>query len=931
MLRKHASILAAAASVALAGAGAQATTLVSDAAAVAIGLFSSCIRTDTGGVKCWGGPYLGDGTVRHATGAVPLPSLASGVSTLALGWSEGCVVANDGGVRCWGWLTRNLGNSTVPRLMPGLEANVVYSTSGYLHNCAITATGGAMCWGNNAHGSLGNGTNIGEFDLPTHVATLTAGVAEIGVGMHRSCALTTAGGVKCWGIRMGARWDEENGMPPPLYIPEDVLGLTAGVTQLAVGSTHACARSSDGGVRCWGWNDAGQLGDGTLADSLTPVLVSGPPGGFLRVKAGHLHTCAQKTSGGLACWGDNTHGQLGTGTTVPATTPQDVVGLVGDVVSFDVGYDHTCAVLADRTVRCWGGNRSGQLGNGTADAPALSPVDTPGLAATSMTAGRVHSCAVRTDGAALCWGDNASGQLGIGSLDAAAVPSVVSALPVAAIRVSARDRHTCAVTAGGALYCWGANRQGQLGTGSTTSSQVPVGVTGLASGATAVAAGGEHTCAVVDGAAKCWGSNGEAQLGRVGGDSLVPVDVTGLAAGVTDIASGGGHSCAITQLGGLKCWGRNFEGAVGTVILDRIPTPVDVSGLTSGVGAVALGNVHSCALTTAGGVKCWGSNQAGQLGGGTASSLSSLPLDVPGLASGVVAIAAGERHSCAVTAAGGVKCWGENTYGQAGVPVGHRLPVTDIRGLAGPALALAAGETHTCALLATGSVQCWGRGYEGQLGNGRFGFAKTPQPVWHAGCANFNDVAPNDPFCANVQWLRNRDVTIGCASEAFCPSAAVTRLGMATLQSRLGAAMTPASFTTVMSSGGFTIGTYPTWSCSSVLPGAPATGGPRRAHVDAVWRARSGGPFDVILFLQHSRNGGVTWSPVAGSEKRVLIGPDQWANVRLQADIDLDPGDVVEFALHAEHAVSGGTSVFAEHNCILRARIDNRVTSAVPF
>ena len=198
--------------------------------------------------------------------------------------------------------------------------------------------------------------------------------------------------------------------------------------------------------------------------------------------------------------------------------------------------------------------------------------------------------------------------------------------------------------------------------------------TSASASATAIAAGLGQSCALTrTGGVKCWGSNGHDELGDgTTRDSLVPVGVSGLGGGVKAIAAGARHTCALTSAGGVKCWGNNSSGTLGNGTTGRPFTPVDVYGLSSGVTAIAAGLDHTCALTGAGGVNCWGYNRFGELGDGTTSDRWT-PVDVSGLSSGVTGIAAGGFQSCALTSAGGVKCWGGAT--------GNRLTPADVPGL----------------------------------------------------------------------------------------------------------------------------------------------------------------------------------------------------------------------------------------------------------
>lgn len=339
------------------------------------------------------------------------------------------------------------------------------------------------------------------------------------------------------------------------------------------------------------------------------------------------------------------------------------------VTQVATGHGHTCAVTPVGGVKCWGNNNQGQLGNNKLGTNSSVPVDVTGLGTgvVSVVLGHDFSCAVTATGGAKCWGRGTSGQLGNGIAANSAVPVNVTGLPAAVASIAAGADHTCAVTTTGAAFCWGSNTYGHLGNSTTTNSLVPVSVTGLSTGVARIVNGQYFTCSVTtSGGAKCWGYNASGQLGDGSlTNRSAPVDVSGLTSGVASIAAeGSGHTCAVTTSGGVKCWGRNASGQLGNNSTTTSTVPVSVSGLSTGVASVVTGSDHSCALTTAGAVMCWGYNGTGSLGNNSTIN-SKVPVNVVGLSSGVSSIAGGFYHTCAV-ATGGLKCWGYNYYGQLG-------------------------------------------------------------------------------------------------------------------------------------------------------------------------------------------------------------------------------------------------------------------------
>ena len=330
-------------------------------------------------------------------------------------------------------------------------------------------------------------------------------------------------------------------------------------------------------------------------------------------------------------------------------------------------------------------------------------------------AGNEDTCALTTAGGVQCWGYNYAGELGNDSKNDSYLPVAVTGLSSGISAISVGRDHTCALTTEGGVECWG-----NLGYYQSDESPVPVVVAGLSSGVSAISAGEDYTCALTtSGAVQCWGYNYYGELGNNSTNASygVPVAVTGLSSGVSAIAAGESHACALMTAGGVQCWGDGLDGDLGNGLTAQSDTPVAVASLSSDISAIAAGGAHTCALTTSGGVQCWGDNQYGQLGNDSTIN-SSLPVPVMGLSSGVSAIAAGLYHTCALTMSGGVLCWGDNEVGELGneSTTNSSVPAA-VMGLSSRVTAIAAGFYHTCALTTSGGVECWGINSHGELGN----------------------------------------------------------------------------------------------------------------------------------------------------------------------------------------------------------------------
>jgi len=356
--------------------------------------------------------------------------------------------------------------------------------------------------------------------------------------------------------------------------------------------------------------------------------------------------------------------------------------------------------------------------------PGENPVSPPpaaGPTGSQIAVGAVHGCVITAQSRVECWGGRGD------------TPGLVSGIGAIAMGIN----HACALTNGGGVACWGSAYG--------IDSDLPMEVSGLSSGIVALAAGGEHTCLVTaTGGVKCWGDGELGQLGHgLRQGSPIPVDVAGLAHGVTAVATGPNHTCALTSAGGATCWGNNHHGQLGDGTTDDTVVPIDVPSLSSGIEAIAVGGEHTCALTGAGAVKCWGNGEYGQLGTGSTKS-AKVPMDVPGL-TGVAAITAGDAHTCALLSTGSVKCWGYDFFGQIGDrSLANSSVPLDVPGLASRVTAVTAGGHTTCALADGGDVACWGNNMYHQLGNGTScASSSVPVAVPHEpGAAPANEPVP---------------------------------------------------------------------------------------------------------------------------------------------------------------------------------------------
>jgi alpha-tubulin suppressor-like RCC1 family protein len=769
--------------------------VMNDVAFVSVNEANTCAVKKDGTLWCWGDNSLGQIGDGSFGSDVSQPTFVMDqVLKVSVGYRHTCAIKSDGSLWCWGNNQYGqVGDGSMGTIKPfpvqpiGMNRDVADVSAGFDHTCAVKNDSSLWCWGVNDRGQLGDGTNVGKV-IPKRI--FASGVKKISTGAKYTCAIKNDSSLWCWGenntgqLGLGIIGGYYT-IPQP--VTNDVIKVSTGWSSVA---GHTCAVKSDGSIFCWGNNSYGQLGNGSFGNNISSPSSDIYVDAFYNrltdiyhVSVGLSHTCAVDNSNQIWCWGNNYYGQLGIGKDYNYYQtyyrfPRQVTS-VGKVKGVSGGDSSTCVIKEDNSLWCWGGNDSGQLGDGTFINRAFphmkitdnvlqisanqyhtcaiiydnslwcwgrnlygqlglgfsgGNINTPQKVTeevASVSVGENHTCSMKQDNSPLCWGDNQRGQLGDGtniqreSLYPVKISDIV-------ISVSSGYEHTCALMSDRSLWCWGNNGYGQLGSGSSTSYCVvgsncknPI---KIMDDVVQFSAGEYHTCAVkTDGSLWCWGANWSGQLGDGHVHfpySNIPVQI--MSSGVSSVALGGDHTCAVKTDGSLWCWGRNNYGQLGDGHVHDPYSNTPVQIMSSGVSSVALGFYHTCAVKTDGSLWCWGYNYYGQLGDGT-----NIDSDTPvPITSGVSSVALGFYHTCAVKTDGSLWCWGYNGYGQLGdgTYIGRETPVPITSGVSSVAL----GFYHTCAVKTDGSLWCWGYNGYGQLGDGTSGWGtekNTPVPI----------------------------------------------------------------------------------------------------------------------------------------------------------------------------------------------------------
>ena len=637
--------------------------------AIAAGGNSTCVILGSDNkVKCWGAGNRGQlGNTHAADSSTPVEVHSlSGAIAVALAEDAACAALDDGKkVMCWGSNSNgqlatgdaSTSSSKTPLAVRGLLSNstnpsksvsesfdtnlssLPVISAGDQHFCAVidrktitllkgkatrtVTTNVAKCWGLGEKGQLGFG-GTADHRKPTLVAHL-AGIKRLVAGGDHTCATLTKGSLLCWG---DGTWGQAgNGRTLTQALSPEPINARAAVVDLALGVDHTCAVLANQSASCWGSNTYGQLGltpncpGGKPSDDAVACTAPVSPNGGVvdggtAIAVGGSHAC-EVNAAKVRCWGDNRQGQLGTGKGTAPTLPTAVALASTSAASLvAAGTSHTCVLLGDTKVECWGLNRQGQLGNGNFK-NALSPSPVIGVLARDLAAGGSETCAITSaDRKVVCWGANDHGQLGNGKTADSEVPVEVERI-MGAIKIAVGVGSACAIDAGGKVQCWGSNNHGQLGDETTVTSSVPVEVKGVTS-AIDVAVGNGFACAITTGKRiKCWGDNENGQLGNASTlESLTAVEV-GSVSVATQISAADSTVCAVAfeatkQL--IKCWGGNSHGQLGNGATSNSPVATSLVGVADGAIEVRTGGTTGCARLTGNVVKCWGANDHMQLG-----------------------------------------------------------------------------------------------------------------------------------------------------------------------------------------------------------------------------------------------------------------------------------------------------------------------------
>jgi len=687
-----------------------------------------------------------------------------------------CAIRVDNTLWCWGRNDKGqLGSDSleITRFSPAQESSNSNDwsmvSSGFLHTCGIKTDNTLWCWGNNYDGQLGiNKTRIELIDtsVPTQVFSnptepaLSVNWLHVSAGLQHTCAIDTNHALHCWGANptygplLGTDSPNANEIAP--YFVDDLIWLT-----VSAGRNHSCGiiqnDPASQTLRCWGINSTGQLGLGDDFDAIYPTNIASIdinqnplPTQWKTVNVYDSNSCAIDINNKLWCWGSNNNFQLGDATNFDAFLPTAVATPDADWSNVAQGVFHTCASKADDSNWCWGGNADGQLGIGDiADAKTPRQEATKAIDWIQVDVSRNHVCAVKDDATAYCWGWNYIGQLGNDSYVSTnqateiGIPQYSNGVNWKKISVGPSniegDDHSCGLTTSGRIYCWGDNRDGQVGTGASDlwDYSLPESEAQGFSNWVDVEVGVEYSCGIQEdlgGNRKlwCWGSESGGKLGNGSytSNQFAPEQESSLR-NDWDKVSLGGFSCGITTGEALFCWGQNTYGmGFNDPSVFQVTTPRELISVSDGnvISAsplwreISVGNNSACAIDENTNLYCWGYN----LQKAETSDVSEI--DIPILVSSgwlkvsVSSYSGDVSHICAIKTDNTLWCFGSNYLDGLGNPTAIDISKHHNFVQVEPTISdwknVFVGGANNCAQRSDNSLYCWGDNRFGQLGDG---------------------------------------------------------------------------------------------------------------------------------------------------------------------------------------------------------------------
>lgn len=785
-----------------------------------------CGLRSNGTAWCWGWHLyggLGDGQdtttrlvpvqVHNETG---LPGWDDWID-IAKGSFHACGIRKNGSLWCWGWNSAGqLGNNVIGtnqtrpvRVKDDVGGNGwndwISITAASQHTCGIRENGTAWCWGDSANGVLGDGQMATDRSLPVQVNTDTGlpgwdDWVSIDGGDLYTCGLRQDGSAWCWGdaffgqLGDGQTTDQSR----PVRVQTDVgPGGWNDWVYINAGTRASCGIRSNGTAWCWGQGSLGKLGDGqSTVNQPRPVQVqtSTGPGGWndwLAISGGSDHTCGMRGDYSIWCWGLNSSGQIGDGTTITKSRPASTQANIANTTTIASNGAHNCSIRENGTLWCWGNPISGQLGDNQNTMLRARPIqvhsDTSDIGWRdwkSVAIGSAFTCGIRANGTLWCWGDSEFGALGDGQAvtDKFRPNQVKNNFGGAGwsdwVNVSSGGGHSCGVRQDGSAWCWGSGALGKLGNGDTADQYLPVQVQdatgpGYWTDWVTVKAGEFYSCGVrKNGTAWCWGG---AQYGRLGDnqntvDQTRPVQVVDTAGTGTwndwvDIEVSGAHSCGIRANGRAYCWGRGSAGRLGNNSTADQVAPVEVHTNAASPGwddwakIVTSAGGHTCGLRHNGTAWCWGTQDSGRLGDGGTTSYMARPTQVKNdsITSSAgwndwVSIEVGYWHTCGARSNGRLYCWGRVDYAQVGDGQNweNRTRPVSVHKEYRLLTEVSPGAEHTCSVRNDGTAWCWGNPQHGRLGDGQTTIQRN-RPTRVIGKANWDSISAGSGHSCGIR------------------------------------------------------------------------------------------------------------------------------------------------------------------------------------